>query len=243
MGKNKSQRFVESDIKASNTVKRKRKLTPIYILTGIMILLLSLIPIMGAVLLIVWGAQIADNALWMAIILIIVGSALIISLITGTVIFALYYFTNDSAKKLQEIRYKDKMKFEDVFIKCEKCGATMLIDSTLCSNCGNKIETDEEKEKQANKLKEYFLDQYNFEISEKNIDIVNSYFNSNLKTFEYSHDKIKEENSNTSREHQIKESVLNKFLFNFKQIIVVCSIAIACLFIAFIIFGKYVIGF
>jgi tRNA(Ile)-lysidine synthase len=83
----------------------------------------------------------------------------------------------------------------------------------------------------------------NFEISEENISIVNSYFNSNYKSFKYTTDDFNHKTmSASSANNGAKESIYNKFLFNFKSIIVICSIVIACLVFALVIIGKFFIG-
>lgn len=241
MRNEKSQRFVYGKNNSYNNQQSDMKLPLTYVLTGIAVLVLSLVPIIGSAVLIVWGAQVVGDTPFMGVILILLGIALIIVLVFGTIIFGINYFTNDSEKKLREIKYKEKDKFEEIFTRCEHCGALILIGSEKCGKCGYIVITDEEKENEFNKLRTYFKEQYNFEISDKNMAIINSYFHSQIKTFDYSKGNSDREIT-TDTNIQVKEGMLNVFLFNFKKIIVVCSILMVCLFFAFVIFGKYLAG-
>ena len=240
MNKNKSQRFVYANNITRYNQEERKQLPLTYVLSGIAVLVLSLVPIAGSSILIMWGVQVLNATPWMAILLILLGAALIIVLVFGTIIFGIHYFTNDSEKKLREIKYKEKEKFEEIFTRCENCGAVLLIGSKNCGKCGYVVIADEEKESEMHKLMIYLKDQYNFEISEKNIDIINSYFHSKFKSFDYS--KGKSDREVNTAAVQAKESVLNVFLFNFKKIIIVCSIAMVCVFFALVMFGKYLIG-
>ena len=241
MSQYKSQRFVQSRAKKYSETNQMKKFPLVYVLTGIMIMLLSLIPITGSVVLVLWGTQILVSSTAMAIVLIVVGVLLFLTLVLGAIIFSIYYFSNDAEKKWREIRYKHELKFEDVFLKCEKCDATILIGGDVCERCGHIISKDESKEQELNKLKAYLLDNYNFEISDKNISLINSYFQCKLKTFEYVNE-IHEQDSHYNANCYAKEGIFDKFIFNFKKIIVTCSIAIVCFIFAFLLFSKFIAG-
>ena len=242
MQNKKSQRFTYNNHSNYKNYNTQTKLPLTYILTGVIVLILSLIPVAGSILLILWGVQILSSSLGGALLLIIVGSIMCITILLGMLIYAIKYFTNDAEKKLREIQYKDSMKAEDIFIKCENCGATLLIDSDVCSKCGAAIEKEESEEEGVSKIdqiKKYFKDTYNVEIDENNIDIINGYFASKFKVFEYVHTPTKKDKDDDVKINY-RESILSKFLYNFKKIIIICSLIIVAVLLAFYALAKSV---
>ena len=245
MQNKRTQRFIQNNHSNHNYKNYEKAKLPItYILTGIIVLLLSLIPIAGSLLLILWGMQVMKTSLIGALLLIIVGSVMGLTILTGMVIYAIKYFTNDAEKKLREIQYKDSMKMEDIFIKCQNCGATLLVDADMCTKCGAMIEKEEEGEEESSskieKIKKYFKDTYNVEIDENNIDIINGYFTSKFKIFEYTHTSTKKDKDDNVKINY-RESMLSKFLYNFRKIIVVCSLIIVVVLLAFYVLAKSVV--
>lgn len=237
-----------SDKPLSKEKQEKKEKLPIeYILNGIGLLSLSLVPMLGAIALIVFGSQVTSTTLGASIVLITIGILLLLALLTGAIFFGIYYFSDGTKKILKETKY-DKIDIDEIFIKCPKCEATLLYDSKICTKCGFKLDYESDsnvnnsKENKKNEIKQLLLKQYNCEISEINIDKMNAYFRENMKSFEYIF-TTPEEMSKKLAESQIqrREDIIGKFLHNFQKIIISATIASVAIIFLIAILGKYFI--
>lgn len=225
--------------------RQKEKLPIEYVLNGIGLLSLSLVPMIGAIALIVFGSQVTSTTLGASIVLITIGILLFLALLTGVVFFGVYYFSDGTKKILKETKY-DKIDIDDIFIKCPNCEATLLYDAKICTKCGFKLDYESDnninndKENKKNEIKQLLLKQYNCEISEINIDKMNAYFRENIKSFEYIFTTPEEMGKKLAdSQEQRREDIIGKFLHNFQKIIISTTIASVVIMFVIAILGKY----
>ncbi len=226
---------------------KKEKLPIEYVLNGVGLISLSLVPMIGAIALVVFGSQVVNTTLGASIVLITIGILLFLALLTGVIFFGIYYFSDGTKKNLKETKY-DKIDIDEIFIKCPKCGATLLYDAKICTKCGFKLDYESDaninndKENKKNEIKQLLLQQYNCEISEINVDKMNAYFRENMKSFEYVFSTSEEmESKMTESQIQRREDVIGKFLHNFQNIIISATIASVAIIFLILILGKYII--
>lgn len=224
--------------------KIKTKLPFQYVMNGILILVLVLVPLIVSAVIVISGIKSFKNSPAVSLVLIIIGSLMFLAFLVGAVFFTIYYYTDGTKRILKDKKYEEILRYNEFFIKCEKCGATLLVGTEICPKCKAVIISENEKKNEKNskteQLRTVMLKKYNCEMSKENIEIINSYFHSNYKTFEYvyaTEDKIGLGGAVVTA----KRNNMNKFIINFKRLIIISCFILFVVSVGLFVLGKFIL--